>query len=72
MDCAVRLRAQEYDIILRVDSNTAGHVLWYYFRMKNAEQSSKTIKLNLVNLRRNHSAYERVTFEVYARGCDLM
>jgi hypothetical protein len=36
LDCVVRLKSQEYDLILRVDSNTAGHVLWYNFTIHNS------------------------------------
>ena len=71
MDCAVRLKAQEYDILLRVDSNTVGHVLWYYFRVTNPASTEKRIKFNIVNLRRNKSAYERVQIKLYPRECVL-
>jgi cytosolic carboxypeptidase protein 2/3 len=65
LDCAVRLRAQEYDLLLRVDSNTAGHVLWYHFKVTNAENVGKKVKFNICNLRKNKSAYERVLFTPY-------
>lgn len=69
LDCVVRLRALEYDVILRVDSNTSGHVLWYYFRVHNPEETSKTVRLNIVNLKKSKSAYERVPMNGYAREC---
>lgn len=71
LDCAVRLRAQEYDLLLRVDSNTAGHVLWYSFRVSNAESTPKRVRFNLANLRRNKSAYMRVHIFPYPRACVL-
>jgi cytosolic carboxypeptidase protein 2/3 len=57
LDCAVRLRNNEYDLLLRVDSNTAGHILWFDFKVINPEKQSRCIKFNIVNLRKNKSAY---------------
>ena len=39
LDCAVRLKVNEYDLLLRVDSNTVGHVQWFYFKVTNTEST---------------------------------
>ena len=72
LDCAVRLKMNEYDLLMRVDSNSVGHIQWFYFRVANTEDAEKTIRFNLANLRKNKSAYERVYFRPYPRECGLM
>ena len=42
---------------MRIDSNTRGHLQWYYFKVKN--NGLKRIKLNLVNFRRKRTLYQR-------------
>ena len=31
LDCVVKISELEYDIFLRIDSNTKGHLFWFYF-----------------------------------------
>ena len=62
LDCVVRVSESEYDLILRIDSNTAGHIMWYYFKATNNDKTAQKIKLNIINLRRNKSCYQRVIF----------
>ena len=35
IDAAIRISEAEYDLFMRVDSNTKGHTNWYYFEVKN-------------------------------------
>ena len=44
---------------MRIDSNTRGHLSWYYFKIKNGNYKGK-IKLNIVNFRRIKTLYHRV------------
>lgn len=57
LDAAIRVVSGEYDLFMRIDSNTRGHLQWYYFRVRN--NGLKQIKLNLVNFRRKRTLYER-------------
>lgn len=35
LDAVVKVKNNEYDLILRVDSNTAGHIMWFNFKVRN-------------------------------------
>ena len=35
LDSAVKVGSAEFDLFLRVDSNTRGHAGWFYFSIKN-------------------------------------
>lgn len=35
LDCAFQVDERQYDLFLRVDSNTKGHIQWYNFKVKN-------------------------------------
>lgn len=38
LDCAIKVGDYEYDLYMRVDSNTKGHLQWYNFKMKNLQK----------------------------------
>jgi hypothetical protein len=57
LDAAVRVSKGEYDIFMRIDSNTRGHLQWYYFKVKNC--GLKKIKLNIVNFRKKKTLYQK-------------
>jgi hypothetical protein len=42
---------------MRIDTNTRGHVQWYNFTIKNIGR--KRIHLNIVNIKKNKSLYNR-------------
>jgi len=42
---------------MRIDTNTRGHLQWFNFTIKN--NGKKKIKLNIVNLRKSKSLYNR-------------
>lgn len=44
-------------MFIRIDSNTRGHLQWYYFRVKNV--SLQKIKINIVNFQRKRTLYQR-------------
>jgi len=48
----------EYDLYMRVDSNTRGHHQWFYFRVHN-QQRVGTVKLNFVNFTKRQSLYNQ-------------
>lgn len=47
----------EYDLIMRVDSNTKGHTSWFYFKVSNAPSNQK-IKFNIINFNKKHVLYK--------------
>ncbi|CAD8097392.1 unnamed protein product [Paramecium primaurelia] len=58
LDLAIQKSELEYDLYMRVDTNTKGHTLWYYFEvtgLKNIE----SIKFNICNFRKKRCLYER-------------
>lgn len=59
LDCAIKVAECEFDLFLRVDSNTKGHVQWFYFSVKNGSRRQK-LKMNLCNLSKAKSLYDAV------------
>ena len=53
----VKLNDIEYDLFMRIDSNTRGHVQWFNFTIKN--NGRKKIKLNIVNFKKAKTMYSR-------------
>lgn len=58
LDCAVRVGEGEYDLFLRIDANTRGHLDWYYFAVRG--RAGQRVKLNLCNLTKGDTHYSRV------------
>lgn len=58
LDCAFQVDEREYDLFIRVDSNTKGHIQWYNFEVKNLEKLQK-YKFNICNFQKCHSLYTR-------------
>ena len=50
----------EYDLFMRVDSNTKGHTNWYYFEIRAEPEWVGSVKFNVCNFRRPKSLYQRV------------
>ncbi len=65
LDTAVKVSANEYDLFMRVDTNTRGHNQWYNFTVKTNEK--RKVKFNIVNFRRIKTLYQRV-FMLLFRG----
>lgn len=57
LDRAVLVKADEYDLYVRPDSNTGGHFQWFYFKVSNVARH-RTVRFNIVNLSRKRSLYE--------------
>jgi hypothetical protein len=55
LDCAVKVGEFEYDLFLRIDSNTRGYTQWYYFSISSRNRCS--LKLNICNMSREKSLY---------------
>ena len=48
---AISVGENEFDLLMRVDSNTKGHTNWYYFEVENNDYVG-SVKFNLCNFRR--------------------
>lgn len=61
--------ANVYDIIIRNDANSAGHIQWFYFRVRTpsfAKGQLPNVKFNILNLTKKESLFEQVTIlDVY-------
>ena len=67
LDCAIKVGEAEFDLFLRVDSNTKGHTQWFYFSVKNGSRKQK-LKMNLCNLSKAKSLFDAVC-ELVCRDC---
>jgi len=38
LDCVIKINNNEYDLFMRVDSNTRGHAHWFNFTVKNMKK----------------------------------
>ena len=56
LDMAIQIDKNEYDMFMRVDSNTRGHHQWFYFKIDNKEKVG-TVKFNIVNFTKRQSLY---------------
>ncbi|KAH7815927.1 putative Zinc carboxypeptidase family protein [Monocercomonoides exilis] len=52
----VQVYQYEYDLTLRLDTNTRGHTQWYYFTVTNIQKDVK-YKFNIVNFLKPYSLY---------------
>lgn len=57
LDLAIYVNPAEYDLVMRVDSNTKGHTAWFYFKVSNAAQNQK-IKFNIINYSKKYLLYK--------------
>ena len=70
LDTAIRISDTEYDLFMRVDSNTKGHTNWYYFEVENGDWIG-SVQFNFCNFRREKSLYQRVNLQWF-REWNLM
>lgn len=52
------MNPSEFDLFLRIDSNTRGHTQWFYFSIRNGKKLGK-FTFNLCNLTKPHTLYEQ-------------
>jgi hypothetical protein len=64
LDASIKVDEAEYDLFMRVDTNTKGHTNWYYFTVKNDEFTGK-VKFNICNFLKSKSLYQRVTVYLF-------
>lgn len=61
----MKVAPQEYDLFLRIDSNTRGHLSWFYFSIKNGRKEK--VKLTICNLTKS-SHFAKVPIELCKLG----
>ena len=60
LDLVVQVGQDEYDLFMRVDSNTKGHLSWFNFKItNNSSNSSNIIKLNICNFTKGKCLYNK-------------
>lgn len=57
LDVVIQTKPFEYDLYMRVDSNTVGHNQWYFFKVKNTQVA--TLKFRICNFTKPNSLYNR-------------
>lgn len=58
LDMVVKIGDNEYDLFLRVDTNTRGYFNWFHFQVGKT-QKGRTVKFNIVNMTKKDSLYKR-------------
>lgn len=58
LDLVVKVSEWEFDLFMRVDSNTKGHTSWYYFTVTGIP-ANQPITINICNFTKARSLYER-------------
>lgn len=51
--------SHSYNLFLRPDTNTRGHMQWFYFKVKNENIGRKKVKFNICNNKRAATLYNR-------------
>lgn len=59
LDQVYKIKEFEYDLYMRVDTNTRGHHQWFYFSIQydSGYFSEKTIKFNVCNFTKSTALY---------------
>jgi len=55
LDVAIKQSENEYDLLMRTDTNTKGHKQWFYFSVKN--KKTGVYKFNILNFTKQSSLY---------------
>lgn len=53
----LRISAKEYDLYIRFDTNTNGHMQWFYFSVKNNKKCK--VRFNIFRFRKCYSLFQR-------------
>lgn len=58
LDLVMKVATNEYDLFMRVDTNTRGHNSWFMFKCRNTRAGLK-VKLNICNFHRSSSLFSQ-------------
>ena len=50
LDIVMRMKEKEYNLFLRPDTNTCGHMQWFYFKVTNSQKCK--VRFNICNNRK--------------------
>lgn len=64
LDSAYLANPQEYNLLLKVDTNSRGHSHWFYFKVLNW-QPECIVKFNILNM-------SRILTSFYTRGMNIL
>ena len=53
----MRISQKEFDLYIRFDTNTNGHMQWFYFSVKNTKKVK--VKFNVFRFRKCYSLFQR-------------
>lgn len=53
----LRVTENEYDLYMKMDTNTNGHRQWFYFSVKNFTRT--TVKFNIFRFKKRYSLFQR-------------
>ena len=67
LDLAISVSSAEYDLLMRVDSNTKGHTTWFYFKVSNFSNKQK-VKFNIINFQKSGLLYNSGMKPYYFRS----
>ena len=59
LDLGIKCKENEYDLFMRVDTNTRGHHQWFYFSCKNQNYQGR-VKFNILNFTKRDALYNQV------------
>lgn len=58
LDCVIKVQQTEFDLFLRIDSNTRGHAQWFYFSVQNGKKLGN-YTFNICNVTKPNTLYEQ-------------
>jgi len=59
LDMVYKVRPFEYDLFMRVDTNTKGNQQWFYFSVQHSDYfKDKTVRFNVANFTKGESLYK--------------
>ena len=58
LDVVVKTGERSYDMFMRPDSNTCGHLHWFYFSVRNARKGH-TVKFSIMNFTKRLRLYQQ-------------
>jgi len=67
LDSAYVVREHQYSLLMKMDTNTRGNCIWFYFKVRNGTPDV-TVKFNVLNFSRRIDFYEKGMGVMVRRG----
>lgn len=58
LDLVIYVNPVEYDLLMRVDSNTKGHTAWFFFKVIPNNNTCQKVKFNIINFGKKELLYK--------------